>query len=241
MTEFVAGADVRLPITFSKNGDPIVPDVGTVTYTVLDHSLAAIGGLVDVDLTTGPTTYKTTITIPASANTIATGKRFERRVVVVNCEIGGAVNQFRFLYRITPQLLHSVTPSQVRSFLGVNDHELGDEDIDLSDAYFSVEALVGAATLAAALVSGTTDEMAANDLVRMYAAMAVIPSLKQRLAQQEQNGVKMFARPQITNFDELRREAQRRFDLAIGTLATTTPVELTLVVVTQDADPIIGG
>jgi tellurite resistance protein len=241
MTDYVAGADVRLPIIFAKNGDPIIPDVGTVTYSVLDHTLSPIAGLVDVELTTGPTTYKTTITIPASANSIGTGKRFERRTVVLSYEVQGAAETLRVSYRVTPELNHAVTPAQIRGFLGVNEHELVDADIDLSASYFSVEGLIGATTLATALVSGTTDELAANELIRMHAAMAVIPSLKQRLAQQEQNGVKMFARANISNFEELRKEAQRRFEQGLTTLSTTTPVELTLVVVTQDTDPVTAG
>jgi len=241
MLDYVGDTIVRLPVTLIRNGDPLVPNVGTVTYSIFDHSGGAVAGQQDIPVTTTATTFRLTLEIPASVNTIGADKRFERRTVVLSFEAQGAAGTQTTVYRLTPRLNHSVTAAQVRSFLGVADHELLDADIDLAIAYFMVEAQIGQTTLEAALTSGTTNELAANDIIKMTAVLDVLPSLKQRLAQEEQNGVKMFARASIKNFDELRADAERRLNVALETLIIGDGTDLVLVVVTQDVDPITAG
>lgn len=239
--DYLGGANVRLPITFMRGSEPLVPDVGSVTYSVYDHTGAVINDQEDIEVITTSTTFRTTITVPAVANAITAPRRFERRLVVVQFEVGGAAEIRNFPYRIIPSLNHSVTPQQVRGFVGVNTHELADEDIDIIAAYITVENRVTQAVLDAALITGTIVELAANELIRMAAVLNTLPGLKQRLAQEEKNGVKSFARPIIKDFAQLAADAQARYDEALGVMVGADgETNLTLVIVTQDIDPITG-
>ncbi|TGV62440.1 hypothetical protein EN803_37360, partial [Mesorhizobium sp. M2D.F.Ca.ET.160.01.1.1] len=89
-------------------------------------SVSAPGGevLFTEDLTTGPTDAVIVVTIPAAHNQITTA--FSRRVVRITAERGGIPFDAVTMYRLTPQILYTVTPKDVRGFLGVNEGELPD-------------------------------------------------------------------------------------------------------------------
>jgi len=241
MKDFIAGEDIRFPVSFMVGGQPALPDEGTVTYSLRDHEGNPIAALTDVPVVTTPTTHYVELDIPGEHNTLTPGKRFERRIVFVKFKSNGISRGIRDTYRLIPFLNHSVTPAQVRSFLGVNDTELPDEDIDLTEAYFAVEDQLGSDTLSNHLVSGTTQELAANMMIRMRAVLNIIPSLKQRVAQEESSGQKSFLRPVIRDFDALRVEAEKRYLAASEELSSGQMLSLNLVVVTQDTDPITQG
>lgn len=241
MQDFIAGDVVKLLVSLVVGGQPSIPDQGSVKYTLRDHSGAAIEGMVEIPVETGPAAFQFTIEIPAEHNTLAPGKRFERRLVHLTYTQSGVARGQRLQYRLIPFLNYSVTPNEVRSFLGVNASELPDEDINLLDAYFAVEAQVGQNALEDYLSSGTTSELAANTMIRMRAVLDLIPSLKQRIAQQESSGQKAFTRPAIRDFDALRQEAEKRYQSALDSFSTGIEVSLALVVATQDIDPITAG
>lgn len=242
MSDFLAGADVTLMVMLSDAGTPQVPDADSLTYTVRDQAGSTITGLIDVPITTGPTTFQVPITIPAVNNSIADGRRFEKRMVAINYLVNGVGKQQMVAYRLTTFLNHSVSPSQVRGFIGVQQYELPDDDIDLMSAFLKCEKLVGLDVLSDALSSGTTTELTANTLIRMQAVLDVLPSLKQRVAQSETNGPKGFTRPTIRDFSEIEQSARDRYSDALSELtnANANGSTFTLAVLTQDTDPITG-
>jgi len=241
MQDFVAGEDIELPVSLIVGGQPVIPDEDSVKFTLRDHSGAVIDGMSNIPVSTGSADYRFMIEIPAEYNTLSAGKRFERRTINLSYTHNGIARGLRLHYRLIPYLNHSVTPAQVRSFLGVNETELPDDEINLVDAYFVVEEQVGQTILEESLTSGTTSEIAANTLVRMRAVLDVIPSLKQRVAQEERSGQKSFSRPLIHDFDALREEAEKRYQVALNTFSTGIELPLNLVVTTQDVDPITAG
>lgn len=241
MRDYLVGTTGSYPIHLRHGHEPVIPDSGTVKYTVRDHNGVPIPGLVDVSYVTGPTTHVLNILLPSFANTLAAGKKFERRTITVVYEKATVPYSVSVNYRVVPFLNHAVTPQSVRNFLGVNATELPDDDIDLSRAYFRASEIIGATQLVTALSSGNMDEVDANLAIEMLAVIDIIPSLRQRVAQQEQNGVKMFSRPAIKDFDALQAEAERRLQSALGGLAINLEAEpFTLLVTTQDPDPILG-
>lgn len=236
--DYFHGTDISLSIILSKDGEPFIPDMGSVKYSVYGHDGTPLAA--DVPVVTSSTTFQIQVEIAASANAIAPQRKFERRTVVVNSNRGGQYHRQTATYRLVPFLNFAIQASQVRGFIGVQEKELPDEDIDLVAAYLYVEKDFTDTRLAEALASGTTQELAANECIKLRAVLDVLPSIKQRIAQSEKNGIIGFERPTMTDFGEVERAAQDRYYSskmeALG-LTETAPV---LILVTTDADPITG-
>lgn len=236
----LVGYDIVVPFTFMVNGQPKIPTSGTVKYTVYGHNGVALVGLTDVNVTTGIATTSVSISIPSANATIAVGKRFETRNIIVQAMIEGKLQLFQKKVRVVPYLNHSVSPEQVRSYIGLNFSELPDDAIDLFNAYLALENRTSEASLTSALSSGTFLEQRANEAIKLQAVIDLIPSLKQRLAQSQTNGLVAFTRPNNIDFDGMLDTATSRYaDLvsAITNVAVTTP---TLLVFNNPTDPVTG-
>lgn len=240
MKDYLSDRDVNLTFRYGDPKQPRIPTQTTVTYTVLDHS--GIPLLSDVPLVTGPAEFESTITVPAVSNTIGVGKLFERRTVIVSYQSSVKSYTEQLTYRLVPVKNYYVTARDVRGFMGVNENELPDSDVDMFAAYIATANDFTKVTLDTALQSGTINEVYANDCITMQAVFAVVQSLKNRVAQSEKNGLMGFDRPTIKDFSEILAAAWMRYNLGRGILLglVDTEVDVTLVVVTQDADPVTG-
>lgn len=243
MQDFLSGEIVNLTFRYGEGSEPTIPDVGTVTYTVLDHSGNAIAGLTNVSVTTSSSTFQSTIAVPAINNTIDPSKSFERRTVFVRYQKSGEYFYQRVGYRLIPFLAYTATPEHVRAFLGVNKNELPDSDIDLFASYLFVsEAFTDPNLFTDALLAGDNTELIANEALVMRAAIDIIPSLQNRVAQSEKDGVRGFDRIKITDYSALLAEAYRRYNAAIGVIGSNVvALDYTLLITTQDTDPVTGG
>ncbi len=239
--DYIGGLDANVPFTFIREGAPFIPDVGTVTFTVLNHVGVAIAGLTDVPVTTTTTTFQFNVHIPAVNNDIDVLKSFERRTIVVSYQKDGVYERDVLGYRVIPVAHYSVEPKDIRSFIGLQDKELGDEDIDLFASYLYVQKDLGTSySLDSLLVSGTTQELAANEMIRMRGVLDVLPSVRQRISQEETNGVTGFKRLTIKDFDAIEAVALGRYAAALSETVISTETATTLVLFTEDADPITG-
>lgn len=233
-----AGTPTALTIPYIIGTQPVSPDAGSVTYTIKDQLGTPMVGLADIAY--AGTGFEMKILVPSTANQISGSRRFERRTVVVNFKVGGEEMQISSTYRIVPEPTYTVTPTDVRAFIGIEDHEMPDEDIDLLSAYLVVEKEITADVLTTALSAGTTDEIAANTLIRMRAVLDVLPSAKQRMAQSETNGVKQFSRVDLKELDKLKIEAERRYQEAVDELVVQTEVNVSIFLTTAGTDAITG-
>lgn len=244
MQDFLSDENVNLTFFYGNGSEPTIPDAGSVSYTVLDHSGNPLVALTDVPITTDGSTIRSLIVIPAIYNSVDLSKEFERRTVIVRYTSQGLSKLNRIVYRLVPMVHYTTTVDSVRAFLGVNDGELGDKDIDLFGAYLFVrDAFNDPITLDAALVSGGRLEIAANDAIAMRAAVDVIPSLQTRIAQSEKNGPMGFDRVKIKDFSGLMEAALVRYADAVNLISGVDSIgsDVTLIVVTQDVDPITAG
>jgi hypothetical protein len=197
-------------------------------------------GLTDLAYVSNPTTYQMVVLVPSTAHQIDPARRFERRSVVVKFKVQGEEAQITRNYRVVPELLHSTSAGQVRAFIGIEDHELPDGDIDILSAYMAVEKVVGAAELVTTLSSGTTDELAANTMICMRAVIDILPSAKQRMAQSEKNGVKEFSRVDLKELDKLKIEAEHRYQEAMDQIVAKVETNISVFLVTANTDAITG-
>lgn len=235
MLTFEAGAAVTLPVTLINNGQPAVPDPGTAVLSVYAPDGTQ---LYTEGLTTGPTDHRLFVTIPAEHNTITTA--FSRRKVVVTASRGGSPFSASTFYRLMPAMNFTVRPADVRNFLGVNDSELPDEDIDLAQSLLDLEFILGREPLAAALISGEESELRANEAILYHAALTIIPSLMNRVAQQDSDGSLTFRRHSRKDFSDLKRIAEGRLSAAVAVVSPQNDPGFSLLITTQDADPITG-
>ena len=243
MIEATAGEKLLLPVMFKRNGEPMIPDVGSLSFTVRDHVGQPLSGFVNQPITAGPTIFALSLEIGATANTIAPEREFERRTVFITYQVNSVTLTDRYTYRVVPLMNHSLAPKDIRSFLGVQERELDDSEVDLTVSYFKVAETLGSVdTLEEALTSGNMTEIKANDAILMVAVLDILPSLKQRIAQEETNGVKSYKRADIEGFAELEATALSRLDDAMDILleSVQTSTVYTLLVVTQDADALTG-
>ncbi|TPL42612.1 MULTISPECIES: hypothetical protein [unclassified Mesorhizobium] len=235
MRTFEAGRDVTLPVNLFYNGQPAVPDAGTAVLSVADPGGAVI---YTEDLVTGPTDVVILVTIPAEHNQISTS--FARRIVRISAARSGVPFDSITAYRLVPTILYTVQPKDVRSFLGVNESELPDEDVDLSGALLNLEFSVSRTTLAAALTSGEEAELRANEAILYRTVLDIIPSLANRVAMEETDGALSFRRNARKDFSELKAAAESRLSAAMAVISPTIDPGYAILITTADADPITG-
>ena len=238
--DYVGGTDTLLTHRFVRSGEPFVPDTGTVKYTVSDHDAVPISGLVNVPVTTNNSTFQITFVVTAINNAISLSKDFERRFVSVSYERDGQAYTDEFQYRLRPATKYSVSAQDVRSFIGLQDKELEDFEIDLFNSYLIAKRDLGTISIDTLLSSGTIQELAANGMIKAQAVLSVLPSVKQRMAQEETNGVTGFKRVQIKDLLDVELAARNLYANALTELVIPVDAALTLVLTTTDADPITG-
>jgi len=223
MQTFLASEDITLIVPFRRDGEPFVADTGTTTYEVRGQD----GTLLDSgSVTVGPADVAAAVEVPAASNAIST--RFEKRTVIVRGLTGGRPFQARGQYRLTPWMNMSATNDDVRAFIGVGAGELPDTVIDLVDAFLQLEERTTQATLEAALASGTSLEIKANDGIVAQAVLNLIPSLHQRISLKESDGPASAQREKI-DIAGLRRRASDVLSEAVTAVSGRTVAEQTLV------------
>lgn len=224
-------------VQFTQNGQPIVPDLGSVTYTLYGQNGTPVLSDQPVAIPAGATSI-TIITPPE--HDVRTLK-YEKRTVVVRWLKGAAPYTQRVVYKLYPFLNHTVTEDEVRSFLGVSKAELEDHEIDLLESYRWVENKVTEAALENALESGGDIEYKANKSILYVACLSVIPSLKLRLAKARSDGPLSWTRFDVENFLELEAFIRRELDEALGVIDLQPEGTYILITKSTPTDPITGG
>lgn len=245
MQDFLSGEAVSIRFTYGSGHEPVIPDVGSVTYTLLSAAGTPVAGVENIPITTDSATFSSRIDVPSLYNVIPMTKTFDRRSIIIRFAVNGVTDWQRINYRLIPSLPYTVTAATVRAFLGVNKTELPDEDIDLFSAYVYVqEAVSDPSLLTAALSSGDKLELLANDVIAMRAAIDIIPSLQNRVTQAEKNGVMGFDRIKIKDFSALLADAYSRYYAGlelVGMVDETAGIPVTLLITTTDTDPVTAG
>lgn len=234
----VSGETANLRFVFLDGRDTFIPDASSVTYTIRDNAGSPIVGYVDLPVTTGPTTVSITVAVPGALNEI-TGK-LERRTVTVKATKGGKYWSQTQGYFISQWLNTWVTPKDVRDYLGVNEDELPDDDLNLVTAYLAVEAELGSSILVTALASSTIDTVKANNAIMYRMAQDVLPGLAYRIAQTETNGTLAFTRLAKLDLDKLVAETAKRYGEIISELGGALTADRTWVMFSTDPDPFTG-
>lgn len=221
------GESLTYTLPLMVGGGVVVPDEGSLSYTLYDHA----GQVLHSETPTSPT-----ITVDGTHHTLATGRAFEKRTLLVRFSFQGRPHSYREVYRVTPFINYSVTANDVRAFIGIDSQELPDDEVDIFKAYVSISSKVDLTT---ALNSGTLLELKANEAICMMAVLDVVPSLLQRVMYFEADGVLQFRRHSVKTFEHIEQAARARLDTLLAELTEEDPSigsydMLTLISSTQD-------
>lgn len=228
------GEALVLPLPFRVGGDLVVPDAGSVTISIYAHDGTK---LIDNEPVTTPD-YE----IEAVHHTIDPNRVFEKRSFVLNFRYDGKLHTVRQSYRITPFLNYSASAEDVRNFIGISADDLPDDAVDLFKAYVSLRELVPAADLTTALASGDVAEIRVNEALVMLAVLDVVPSLMQRVAAMEADGILQFRRQTVKSYEALAAAAEQRLAMALSELGViqSGTGAATMIIKVTPSDPITG-
>ena len=232
----IAGEPQIFTFDLTMNGDFVVPDVGTVTYT-----LRAANGTPLVSASPIITTdTQTQVQVPLVASLNTKVGVIEKRSLQLDYQVDGHPQRAVQHYWLIDWPLYSATPADVRAYIGINDAELRDDDIDLNAAYLALKRDLGALDLDAAFQTGDSLALVANNAVVYQAVLTMLPGLQFRVAQKEQDDTQAYTRLKELDFEALRRSTVARLSEAKREILGEQILGPTLFVVANVDDPIVG-
>ena len=238
MQSFIAGTDLAIRVLFEVGGEPVVPDLASVFYTIRDNVGAALAGHTDVAVVTTADTGEISVSAPANIN----GKAltFENRTISVKFKISGQTHFIDKAYRLVDRINMTVDAGSCRSLLGLAPNELPDEDLDLHMAYILTADNIGKAVLDAALIAGTSITHAANRAIACRAILEVISSLQLRALAQEKSQTASMSRLTKLDFNKIETWITQLYAKARLTVNGETQGGLPLLALVTPTDPITG-
>lgn len=168
------------------------PD-GDVTWSALGPDGAVItSGIEAVPVTA----VSVNLTVPAPVNALDVGEMTSYRDLVWSYTVQGAVVSGEQRYSIEGRVPFGVTPDGVRNKLGVQRHDVPDDQISLLKAYFSFADTVGDPLFAQNAYTDE-EELRIRDAIEALAALELIPSMQVRIAQKESSGTDTYQRQDV--------------------------------------------
>lgn len=215
----------------------VVPDTGSMKYTVLDNSGAVSGLLNNVAIADGSIVdEKVNITLSSSVQTVASGKSFEQRTVEFVFTVGGQKYRLIKHYYVTARLNYRCSPEQVFSLLGIKDGEDFYDAVDFVKAYFELAEALGSSALTTALSSGGLSQLRANEMICYAAAIDMATSLELKALRKAGGDALNFQRFEKVDFESIRsRLSSKLQSLTDQVTGTSVTPEVFIVAPTTDA------
>lgn len=151
------------------------------------------------------------LVIPAEHNTCAT-PLFEGRRLAYHYQTATELVSKTLYYRVEKPLPVAATADGVRKKLGVEPHELENDDIDLLTAYTVLLEKDRSNLLPPILTAGNSDTLKVIHALEAQAALELLPTMQIKIAQRETGGTNEFQR--FTRIDWEQIELGLRVHLA---------------------------
>lgn len=236
--DYLAGEDISIVVPFVVDGEFVVPDANSVSYTLRGNDGAAISGQVEIDLT--PTASATEVKVLIDAEYNAKTLDIENRFLIVAFQVSGQTYQARVNYRLIDFLTFTCTADNVRALLGVNRREWSDEQIDLVASYYYLASLFEDGAFDEHLQAGSLLSVYANQAIAANAALLALPGLQLSVAGEEGTDSTSYRRLQTIDFEAVRNSIKAVLDNALGSLGAGEFVELSLFASGARTDPFTG-
>lgn len=190
---------------FKVNGNFVVPDDNAYVYKVrnIDGTILTSGEgttvpevddeeeKIESDEELHPDS--SSFVIPAEYNTREEGKLFEGRIIEISFFYKGKPYTIRDSYRVTGFYYFTASTKDVRDYYGLNEGELPDADIDLTEVYLQLVQKHGQ-TFIDCLNTAGLGNIRANRLIVLKGVVQVFSSVRLRVNQEENDGSSKFIR-----------------------------------------------
>lgn len=192
--------DFTYDFDFKVNDDFVSPDEGSYSYNVrsMDGTIL-LEGNINIETEDGyeegteeAVIDHSSFVIPAAINTME-GDLFDSRIVEISFRVDGKSYTLRDSYRITDFYYFTATPKDVRDYYGLNNGELTDDDIDLTEVYLQLVKKHGPVFTDSLKQAGVAN-LRANRLLVLKGVVQVFPSVRLRVNQEENDGSSKFLR-----------------------------------------------
>lgn len=184
--------------------------VGAVSYQLLGNDGAP---LIEDTLTPDPGALSCLIIIPGTENTCDL-PYFENRTLTFSYVNADGLVTGRSPYRVQRPIPFVVGEDSVRAKLGVEKHELPNDNIDLVAAYIEFAAYFEEGALATHANAGTRATMLCSQAIEAMAALVVLPSLQLKIAQRESSGTNEYQRFAGTDWSSIEASLAAHIDRA---------------------------
>lgn len=192
-----AGSPFAQRIEFST-GFP----AGAVSYQLLDNDGSI---LVDQELTPEAGAISMLILISGAHNS-CNKPLFEARTLTWNYTTDTGLVSDRITYRVQKPIPFPVSTDGVRAKLGIEPHELRDDEIDLVSAYSELVALVPDGSTAIYETAGDRNTIILIHAIEAVAALTYLPALQLKIAQRESGGTNEFSRFTKIDWDRIESD-----------------------------------
>lgn len=172
---------------------------GAISYTLIGNSGEV---LVDDEVTPEAGAISYLIVIPGSENTCSK-ELFETRTLVYTYTTASGIVSDRVVYRVDKAIPFAVSGAGVRLKLGIDAHELSDDEVDLVSAYAELLNYGDASPYEA---TGDRNTLIMAHAIEAIAAMSLISSLQLKIAQREDSGTNKFIRYGSPDYEQLEAD-----------------------------------
>lgn len=187
-----------ISVDLVQGGQYVTPDDSLFSFKIINSSNEIIYSQEAISVG-DDTKDRAIINIPSEYNTLSEGALFEDRFVIVSFMYKAGQVRLKKAYRLINEPNFTTTVNDVRNIYGINEGELPDEDLDMTEIYLTMLAANGE-SFAEALKSNTRANFRANRAIALQAALNIFTSLRLRVAESEKSGTNTFLR-NLRNID----------------------------------------
>lgn len=139
----------------------------------------------------------------SGAHTSCTKPLFENRTLIWNYLTAEGLVSGRVTFRVQKPIPFAASADGVRIKLGVEEHEIKDEEIDLVAAYASLLDLTPDGSMIVYETAGDANTIIIIHAIEALAALSLLDSLQLKVAQRESSGTNEFQRFSRVDWDRL--------------------------------------
>lgn len=217
----------------------MIPDAGSVTLSIRDHSGALLAGW-DKAPVVDTLSTQVNITLPADVFLIDVADTYQARYLTLDFLVATKPHSSETILRVGRWLPLQIDGNAVRALIGLEYEELPDESMDIRTAYYELAAEHGTAFSDAFVSTGPTS-FGANRAVGFKILLNAFASLPQRILQSEKDEYAQWVRNK-TDFADLREALEAALSESLADISSTLGSVLpTVFAVTDPTDPITGG
>ena len=190
----------------------------------------------DTDTLTGVVNTQALIQVSSPNTDITSGAASEKRTIIATGLVDGNPFQILHPFLLVPFQNHGVVPADVRKFIGCDEGELPDDEVDLTGAYLDLAEKMTLTLLDAGTI---TYPRSVDQAVLAQAVLNLMPSLPIRISKSESDGTSKVERFPI-DLNLVANRAMALLSSASNIITSTDATTRTLIALTTRTDPITG-